>query len=96
MTLRWHGEAVAEVEAAAAFYKEKQPSLAQRFLDELDDALYRIQRHPQSYREIERGIRKCRVHHFPYGIVYRAQSDFIQIIAVMHLRRSPGHWKYRA
>ncbi len=96
MTLRWHGEAIAEADAAVAFYNEKQPSLAQRFLDELEDTLYRIQRHPQSYREIESGIRKCRVHRFPYGVVYRAQSDFIEIIAVMHLRRSPGHWKHRA
>ena len=46
MKLRWHGEARAEADAAVAFYNEKQPVLAQRFLDDLEDALHRIQRHP--------------------------------------------------
>jgi toxin ParE1/3/4 len=92
----WHGEARAEAEAAAAFYNEKQPGLAQRFLDDLEDALQRIQRHPQAYRLVEGDIRKCRVAHFPYGIIYRVRSDLIEIIAVMHLRQSPGYWKQRA
>lgn len=95
MKLRWHGEARAEADAAAAFYDDKQPGLAQRFLDDLEDTLHRIQRHPDAYRQVEAKIRKCRVKHFPYGVIYRAQSDFIEIIAVMHLRRSPGYWRKR-
>lgn len=96
MKLRWHGEASAEADAATAFYNEKQPGLAQRFLDDIEDALQRIQRHPQAYRLVEGDIRKCRAAHFPYGIIYRVRSDLIEIIAVMHLRRSPGYWKQRA
>ena len=96
MTLRWHEEAREEADAAVAFYKEKQLSLAQRFLDDLEVALRRIQRHPQAYRQVEGDIRKCRVSHFPYGVIYRFRSDHIEIIAVMHLRRSPGYWKRRA
>ena len=93
MMLRWHAEARAE--AAAAFYNDKQPGLAQRFLDDLEEALHRIQRNPQACRQVEAAIRKCRVAHFPYGIIYRVRSDLIEIIAVMHLRRSPGYWKQR-
>lgn len=95
MDLRWHEEAKREADAAAAFYKEKQPSLAQRFLDSLEDALRRIQRYPHAYRKVEGEIRKCRLSHFPYGVIYRVQSKSIEIIAVMHLRRSPGYWKQR-
>lgn len=95
MKLRWHGEARAETEAAAAFYNEKHPNLAQRFLDNLEETLHRIQRHPQAYRQVAGEIRKCRVAHFPYGVIYRVRSDVIEIIAVMHLRRSPGYWKQR-
>ena len=95
MKLRWHGEARAEADAAAAFYNDKQPGLAQRFLDDLEDALHRIQRHPQAYRQMEGEIRKGRVAHFPYGVIYRARSGVIEIIAVMHLRRAPGYWKER-
>ncbi len=95
MKLRWHGEARAEADAAAAFYNDKQPGLAQRFLDDLEEALHRIQRHPQAYRQVEGEIRKCRVPHFPYGVIYRVRPDFIEIIAVMHLRQSPEYWKQR-
>lgn len=93
--LRWHGEARAEVNAAAAFYQEKQPGLATRFVDRLDDALRRIARHPLAYRRVDGDIRKCRVRHFPYGIIFRPRGSVIEIIAVMHLRRSPGYWRGR-
>lgn len=95
MKLRWHAEARAEADAAAAFYNEKQPGLAQRFLDDLEDTLHRIRRHPKACRQVEGEIRKCRVAHFPYGVIYRVRSDLIEIIAVTHLRRSPGYWKQR-
>lgn len=95
MNLLWHEEAKAEADAAAAFYHHQQPGLAQRFLDSLEDALRRIQRHPQVYRQVEGEIRKCRVPHFPYGVIYRPRSENIEIIAVMHVRRSPGYWKTR-
>ena len=39
MKLRWHGEARAEADAAAAFYNEVQPRLAQRYFDELEEML---------------------------------------------------------
>ena len=67
MKLRWHGEARAEADAAAAFYNEKQPGLVQRFLDDIEDSLHRIQRHPQAYRLVEGDIRKCRGHISPTG-----------------------------
>ena len=95
MKLRWHREARAEADAAAAFYKDKQPGLAVRFLDGLEDALHRIQRHPLAYRQVENEVRRCRVTHFPYGVIYRVRSDLIEVIAVMHLRRAPGYWKER-
>jgi plasmid stabilization system protein ParE len=95
VNLRWHGEAKAEADAAAAFYNEKQAGLARRFLDNLDEALRRIQRHPQANRQVEGDIRKCRVSHFPYGVIYRVRPDCIEIVAVAHLRRLPGYWKQR-
>ena len=95
MDVRWHGEARVEADAAAAFYKDKQPGLAQRFLDSLEDTLRRIQRHPLAYRSVDGDMHKCRILHFPYGVIYRVRSGFIEIIAVMHLRRSPGYWQGR-
>jgi len=93
--IRWHKEARLEAEAAASFYRERQPGLEVRFLDSLEDALRRIQRHPLIYRKVEGDLRKCKLPHFPYGIVYRIRSETIEIIAVMHTCRAPGYWKQR-
>lgn len=95
MKLHWHEEARAEADSAAAFYRDKQSGLAQRFLDNLDIALQRIRRHPLVYRRVEGEIRKCRVPNFPYGVIYRIRPNDIEIIAVMQLRRSPGYWRER-
>lgn len=95
MKLHWHEQAKAEADAAAAFYNDQQVGLARRFIDELEDTLRRIERLPNAFRRVENDIRKCRVRHFPYGVIYRAQKDSIELLAVMHLRRSPGYWKKR-
>jgi plasmid stabilization system protein ParE len=95
MTIRWQAEAVKEAEAAADFYREKQPGLEQRFLEVLEDALRRIQRRPQIYQAIEEDIRKCKLPRFPYGIIFRVKRAHIEIIAIMHLRRQPGYWQTR-
>ena len=93
--IRWHKEARLEAEVAANFYREKQRGLEVRFLDSLEDAVRRIQRHPMMYRKVEGDLRKCKLPHFPYGVIYRVRPESIEIIAVMHIRRAPGYWKQR-
>lgn len=53
MNLCWHDDARSEADAAALFYQDKQPGLAVRFLDSLDETLHRIQRHPDLCRRVE-------------------------------------------
>ncbi len=96
MIIRWFVEAVDEVDAVAGFYQEKQSGLEQRFLEVLEDAVWRIQRRPQVYQIIWGEIRRCKLPRFPYGIIFRVKSEHIEIIAVMHLRRQPGYWRTRA
>ncbi len=95
MKLRWHPDARAEADSAAAFYAEKRPGIAQRFLDDLEIALRRVQRHPQAYRRVDGDIRKCRVPHFPCGVIDRVRFEHIEILAVMHLRKAPDYWRQR-
>lgn len=96
MRLCWfHPEALAEADAAAAFYKAQQPELEVRFLEALNDTIVHIRRNPLMYRCVEGNVRKCRILRFPYGVIYRAVEDRIEVIAVMHLRRRPGYWKSR-
>ena len=91
----FHPEAIAEAEAAAAFYAERQKALGDRFVVAPQEAIDRIRIHPDLYRETEAGIRQCRLLRFPYGVIFREREDRIEIIAVMHLHREPGYWKAR-
>ena len=94
MRIAWHPEALAEADAGAACYRERRSVLALRFLNSLDEVLDRITLNPRIYREVEPGIRKCRMKTFPYAIVYRCDKT-IEILAVMHIRRQPGYWRDR-
>ena len=94
MTILWHPDALAEADAATGFYRDKRRGLAQWFLDNLEEALHRVEQHPHIYRELEPGIRKCRIQSFPYALIFRDGST-IEIVAVMHIRRKPGYWKER-
>jgi plasmid stabilization system protein ParE len=49
----WHPEAVAEADAAAAFYRQQQRELARRFINHLNETLERIAFKPATYREVE-------------------------------------------
>jgi ATP-dependent RNA circularization protein (DNA/RNA ligase family) len=87
----FHPGALAEAEAAAAFFDERMKGLGLRFLTEMTEAINRIRMNPAIYRKIEGEVRKCRVKHFPYAVVFRERAQEIEIIAVMQLRREPGY-----
>jgi plasmid stabilization system protein ParE len=91
----FHPEAMAEADAAAAFYEERQEGLGARFVAALEDTVDRICRSPGIFRQVEPGVRKCRLLRYPYGVVFREREGAIEIIAVMHIRREPGYWKAR-
>jgi plasmid stabilization system protein ParE len=45
----------------------------------------------------ERGLtfRSLRVRGFPYRIVFFVRRDALRVIAMAHVRRRPGYWKWR-
>jgi plasmid stabilization system protein ParE len=91
----FHPEARKELIESARYYEAQRPGLAKRFLAVVREATNRIQRFPLLGRALEDDIRQCRVSRFPYGLIYRAKEDRLEIVAVMHLHRSPGYWKSR-
>ncbi len=80
---------------AAAWYERQQAGLGKRFLSEIQDALNRILLNPELYALVEGDVRRCRVHTFPFGLLFRIRPDCIAIMAVMHLYRDPDCWKTR-
>ncbi|NOU21515.1 MAG: type II toxin-antitoxin system RelE/ParE family toxin [Methyloglobulus sp.] len=90
-----HPQAQGELEQAIEFYKNQQAGLEKRFIEAVDDAINRVCRNPLLYRKIDENIRKCRLLHFPYSIIFRTKPGQIEIIAVMHLRKQPNYWQSR-
>jgi len=95
MKLYWHVEAKIEADQAAKFYKNKRQGLEKVFINRLEDAIYRIQKHPLLYKNIGDDVRKCRLKQFPIAVVFRLQPNHIEVVAIMHLRREPGYWAKR-
>ena len=88
-------EARSEFHDSARYYQSQQPGLGLRFVDAVRESVVRIRLRPMLYREIEPGVRQCRVLRYPFGIIYRIKSERVEILAVMHLHRKPGYWRDR-
>jgi toxin ParE1/3/4 len=95
MNWDFHPEALAEYEAAAAYYGQHDPDLQLRFVEAMEDAIARILDSPTRWRVIDEDIRRYVTHVFPYGILYTIEPNFVLIVAVMHFSREPGYWKER-
>jgi plasmid stabilization system protein ParE len=81
-----------ELDDAVGWYNDQVPGLGLEFLDELDRAVRRVVDFPLLFPEIERGIRRCRLARFPYGLIYGVDGETIVVLAVAHLHRQPRYW----
>ena len=95
MSLIFHPEAEAELLDAAEFYENQQSGLGRRLSKEVRTTIRQICEHPHAWEKLDAENHRCLMNYFPYGIIYRIESDHIRIIAVMHLRRKPNYWNNR-
>lgn len=93
--LELHPEALAEGEAAAAWYAERDARIAVRFAEELEAVLIRIAEAPDRWPTHLHGTRRVRMTRFPYLISYREESPRILVVAIAHAKRKPGYWRAR-
>lgn len=87
--------AKAELIEALDWYKSRAPELGERFITEIDAAVARISEGPLRYSVIYKGLRRIRLHRFPYGLFYRVDESQLFVIACFHSNRDPKHWKER-
>ena len=90
--IRLHPLAADEAEAASAWYRARNPTVAEAFRLELDAAIASIAEAPGRWPRLHRRFRRYLLHRFPFSIVYLERADFIEVIAVAHHRRKPGYW----
>jgi len=95
MRVEFHDEASAELIESAAYYQTQARGLGERFLFQARMTIDRLIEMPGRGREIEPGVRKLKLPHFPYGIIYELHHETIFILAVANLMREPGYWRQR-
>jgi plasmid stabilization system protein ParE len=95
----WHPLARRELFEASGFYDKESKGLGDIFLDEVQEALGHLKRHPRLGRELLPQVRRFLVSRFPYSLIYRIETDRrrsrIFILAVAHQKRRPRYWTRR-
>lgn len=96
MKIRFHPDAVVELNEAIGYYEEIETGLGLDLAIEVHSAMERIVLYPDAWPVIDNDIRRSLVRRFPYGVLYSKESDCIYILAIMHLHREPEYWKNRS
>jgi len=95
MKILFHPLAKAELEEAVTFYEHQDEGLGKILLNEIKGSLKQIKQFPEAWSKTFLECRRCLANHFPYGIIYRIEADFITVFAVMHLKKNPSFWLKR-
>jgi len=90
---RFTSAAFSELTEATLYYEQNEKGLGVKFLDEIDAAIDRILRFPHAWHPVSARTRRCRMHRFPFGLLYQIRPDEILITSVMDLRRDPRRWR---
>jgi len=91
------GEAAeAEYQAAAEWYAQRSPAVADGFTEAVAAAFRRILDRPEWGAACDDDHRLVIVRGYPYQIIYRMAADnSILVVAVAHCSRRPAYWAGR-
>ncbi len=79
-----------EIAEAVRQYEEQRPSLGVRFWTEFKTVAKRLKMFPELCPQFgKRGVRKARMHRFPYLVFYRFTAEEIRVLGVMHGAMNP-------
>lgn len=94
--IRFHAQAAEELREVKTWYAERDNTVAERLLKEVNNAIQRISADPESHPIELKEYRWVRVRRFPYRLIFEQQeTDRILILAVAHTGRRPRYWKGR-
>lgn len=88
-------EAEAELLDARAWYEGERVGLGAIFAAAVETTVTAILQNPLAYPRVKGDTRRTLVRRFPYAVYFRPIDDEIIVLAVMHRRRLPRHWRSR-
>lgn len=81
---------------AVTWYRQRDPELANRFLDEVYKVLALLEQFPNIGGRVfgvnDAVTRQFPVDTFPYQVVFKRFPDRISVLAIAHERKRPGYW----
>jgi plasmid stabilization system protein ParE len=92
VTIEFAPAARDEIREAHRWYADRDPNVAQRFIDAVDAALHDAAEWPLAGSPWmgDSRLRLVRVHGFPYRLAYEVTADGLWLLACAHERRRPG------
>jgi plasmid stabilization system protein ParE len=93
---RLQSGAEADLAEALLWYEDQAAGLSLEFLRAVEARFAGVQRNPELYPIVYRGVRRALVRRFPYSVYYRIDPDSITVLACVHSRSDPRRWQSRA
>lgn len=88
-------DAEADIESAIRWYQLIGVTLSFRFTTETLRVLHRLVQNPFQFPLIHEVVRRALLTRFPYAIHFRLNKEVVNVIAVVHQRRSTDVWLNR-
>ena len=80
---------------AIKYYNRELAGLGDKFLFQILSSIERIIEFPEAWHIFNKNTRRCLLHKFPYGIIYKIFDKEILVIAIANLHREPDYWMNR-
>jgi plasmid stabilization system protein ParE len=85
----------AEILDAQDWYETQQAGLGVRFRGQLEIVVNRITENPYQFPAVFQDVHRARLRIFPYSLFFRAETEFLVVIACFHGSRDPQRWQQR-
>ena len=93
MKVRLSDEARLELDAIAVWLEAERAGLGEDFIDAYLQIVAGIERNPQMYEEVRRGVRRARLRRFGYRFYYLIENSTAVIVAILHDRQDRSDWE---
>lgn len=88
-------EAEAELLDARVWYEGERVGLGALFAAAVESTVTGILQSPRAFPGVKGDTRRALVRRCPYAVYFRPMDDEIIVLAALHGRRNPQHWRSR-